>query len=47
MSGEPGELLMGHCVIKGDYKRSQTAEEIREFTKGQLAAYKYPRQIEI
>lgn len=41
-----GETVKAFVILKEDYKGKTTEEEIIEWSKGQMAAYKYPRIVE-
>ena len=41
-----GENLKAYIVIKDDYKGKVTEQEIIDWMKEQVAAYKYPRIVE-
>ena len=42
---ERGENIMAHIILKKEYKGKITEQEIIDWSKEQMAAYKYPRQI--
>lgn len=41
-----GETVKAYVVLKDSYKGQTTPEEILEFGKNNMAAYKYPREVE-
>lgn len=42
-----GETVKAYVSLREEFKGRTTAEELIDFCKGQMAAYKYPRMIEI
>jgi long-chain acyl-CoA synthetase len=40
---EKGENIMAHIILKKEYKGKITEQEIINWSKEQMAAYKYPR----
>jgi long-chain acyl-CoA synthetase len=42
-----GEVVKAFVVLQGDHKQSITAEQIIKWAKETMAAYKYPRYVEI
>ena len=41
-----GETVKAVVVLRDEYKEKNSPEEIIEWSKGQLAAYKYPRIVQ-
>jgi len=42
-----GEEIMAHIILRPEYSNEVTGQDILEFAKENMAAYKYPRQIKI
>jgi long-chain acyl-CoA synthetase len=42
-----GETVKAFVALKSEYQGKITEEEIIEFCKNRMAAYKYPRMVEI